>query len=53
MVSLEYFIILPAATVTLRLTQLLSEMSTRNISWVKGGRCVELTTLPPSCTLCL
>jgi len=33
-------------------TGTLTEMSTRNISWVggKGGRCVGLTTLPPSCT---
>jgi len=33
----------------LGLTQFLTEMSTRNISWGKGGRCVGLTTLPPSC----
>jgi len=33
----------------LGLTQSLTEKSTRNISWGKGGRCVELTTLPPSC----
>ena len=32
-------------------TQLLTEMSTRNISWGKGGRCVRLTTLPPSCAV--
>jgi hypothetical protein len=31
------------------LTQPLTEMSTRYISWGKGGRCVGLTTLPPSC----
>ena len=38
----------------LGLTQPLTEMSTRNISWGdKGGRCVELTTLPPSCANCL
>jgi hypothetical protein len=37
----------------LRLTQLLTEMSTRNISWGKGGRCVGLTTLSPSCADCL
>ena len=51
MVSLEFFIdiILP----TLGLTQPLTEMSTRNISWGKGGRCVGLTTLPPSCVDCL
>jgi hypothetical protein len=36
------------------LTQPLTEMSTGNISWVgKGGRCVGLTTLPPSCADCL
>ena len=39
---------------TLGLTQPLTEMSTRNISWgVKGGRSVGLTTLPPSCAECL
>ena len=38
----------------LGLTQPLTEMSTRNISWKgKGGRCVGLTTLPPSCAECL
>jgi len=32
----------------------LTEMSTRNIFWVgKGGRCVGLTTLAPSCAYCL
>ena len=35
-------------------TQPLTEMSTRNISLGdKGGRCVGLTTLPPSCAICL
>jgi hypothetical protein len=34
-------------TMVLGLTQPLTEMSTRNISCV--GRCVGLTTLPPSC----
>jgi hypothetical protein len=29
-------------------TQPLTEMSTRNIYWGKVGRCVGLTTLPPS-----
>jgi len=33
----------------LGLTQPLTEMSTRSISWSKGGRCVGLTTLSPSC----
>ena len=37
----------------LGLTQPLTEMSTRNISWGKGGRCVWLTTLQPSCDDCL
>jgi hypothetical protein len=40
-------------TMALELNQLLTEMSTRNISWGKGGRCVVLTTLPPSCADCL
>jgi hypothetical protein len=37
-------------------TQHLTEMRTRNISWGeggKGGRCLGLTTLPPSCADCL
>ena len=34
----------------LGLTQLLTELSTSNISWgCKGGRYVGLTILPPSC----
>jgi hypothetical protein len=37
----------------LGLTQPLTEMSTRNISWGKGGRCAGLTTLTPSCADCL
>ena len=32
-------------------TQPLTEMSTRSISWGKGGQCVRLTTLPPSCAV--
>jgi hypothetical protein len=32
-------------------TQPLTEMSTRCISWGKGGRCVRLTTLQPSCAV--
>jgi hypothetical protein len=36
-------------TMALGLTQPLTEMSTRNVSWGKGGRCVGLTTLPHLC----
>jgi len=36
---------------TLRSTQPLTEISTRCISGGKGGRCVRLTTLPPSCAV--
>ena len=35
-------------TMDLGSTQPLTEMSTRCISWGKGGRCVKLTNLPPS-----
>jgi hypothetical protein len=40
-------------TMALGLTQPLTKMGTRNIYWGKGGRCVRLTTLPPSCVDCL
>jgi hypothetical protein len=40
-------------TMALGSTQPPTEMSTRNISWEKGGRCVGLTTLPPSFVDCL
>jgi len=57
MVSLDFFIdiiLWPYGTMALGLTQPLTEMSTRNISWGgKDGRCVGLTTLPPSCADCL
>ena len=39
-------------TMALGLTQPLTEMSTTNISFGKGDRCVMLTTLPPSCADC-
>ena len=57
MVSLKFFRHNPSSrTMVLGLTQPLIQMSTRNISWgggCKGGRCVGLTTLPPSCANCL
>jgi hypothetical protein len=34
-------------------TQPLTETSTRNISWGKGGRCLRVTTLPTPCADCL
>ena len=41
-------------TIALGVTQPLTEMGTRNISWGgKGGRCVGLTNLPPSYADCL
>jgi hypothetical protein len=40
-------------TMALVSTRPLTEMSTRNISWGTGGRCVGLTILPPSCADCL
>jgi len=40
-------------TMTLELTQTLTEMSTRSILGDKGGRCIGLTILPPSCADCL
>jgi hypothetical protein len=40
-------------TLALGLTQPLTEMSTRNISWGKDGRCLGMTTLSPSCADCL
>jgi hypothetical protein len=39
-------------TMSLGPTQPLTEMSTRNISWGKGGRCVGLTTLPLATFMC-
>jgi len=36
----------------LELTQLLTEMSSRNISWGIGSWCIGLI-LPPSCAECL
>jgi len=55
MVSLEFFIdiIFPAALWAFGLTQPLTGMSTRNISWGEGGQCIWLTTLPFSCADCL
>jgi hypothetical protein len=55
MVSLEFFIDLIPLTALWPwgLLSLLTEMSTRNISWGKGGRCLGLTTLPPSRADCI
>ena len=38
-------------TMALSSIQPLTEMSTRSISWGKSGRCVRLTTLPPTCAV--
>jgi len=38
-------------TMALRSTPPLTEISTTSISWGKGGRCVRLTNLTPSCTV--
>jgi hypothetical protein len=40
-------------TVALGSTQPVTEISTSNPSWGRDGRCVGLTTLPPSCGDCL
>jgi hypothetical protein len=40
-------------TMALEPTQSLTEMTIRNNSWGKCGRCVGLTTLPLSCAHCL
>jgi hypothetical protein len=39
-------------TMALGSTQPLTEMNTSIISWGKGGRCIALTFLPPSCANC-
>jgi hypothetical protein len=39
-------------TMALGLTHPLTEVSTKNVLRCKGGRCVVLTTLPPSCVFC-
>ena len=50
MVSLKFFIdiILPGALWPWELTQSVTEMSTRNISWGKGGQFLGVTNIPPS-----
>jgi hypothetical protein len=41
-------------TMTLKSTQPLTELSTRNLTGgVKGGQCIRLTALPPSTSNCL
>jgi hypothetical protein len=49
----EFFIDINLSDCTMALgsTQPLTEMSTRSISWGKFGRCIRLTTLPPSCAV--
>ena len=48
------FLLTQSALWALGLTQPLTEMSTRNISWGgKRGRCLGLTILPSSCADCL
>ena len=37
----------------LELTQHVTKINTRDVAGGKGGRCVELTNLPPSCASCL
>jgi hypothetical protein len=50
MLSLELFI----DTILMALVLTQTEMSNRSISLgSKGGRCVQLTTLPPRCAKCL
>jgi hypothetical protein len=53
-VSLDFFIdiIYPAALWLCGSTQPPTEIRTRIISWLKEGRCVELTTFPHSCDDC-
>jgi hypothetical protein len=52
MVSLEFFGDNPSGrTMVLGLTQPLTGMSTSFFPGGKGGRCVMLTTLPPSCAV--
>jgi len=47
-VSLEFLIDINSfgCTMSVGSTQPLTEISTRSISWCKGGLCVRLTTLP-------
>jgi hypothetical protein len=50
---MEFFIDINPSDCTMALgsTKALTEMSTRSIYWGKCGRCVGLTTLPPSCAV--
>jgi len=53
MVSFFYWHNPSGRTMALGSTQPLTEMSTRNVSWGKDGRCVGMTSLPASCADCL
>jgi hypothetical protein len=49
-IGIFHLLNLSGRTVASRSTQALTEMSTRDLPWGgKDGRCVGLTTLPPSC----
>jgi hypothetical protein len=52
-IGIFFFFFPSGSTMALVLTEPLTKMSTRNISWGKGGWCIGLTTLPPSCANCL
>ena len=53
--SFGFFInlIIPSAIWPLSLTQPLTEKSKKDVFWGKGGRCLGLIPLPPSCADCL
>jgi hypothetical protein len=52
-IGIFHWLNLSERTVALGSTQLTAEMSTSDVLWGKGVRCVGLTTLPPSRADCL